>query len=291
MASAIQFLKGTALRPTVVISGRNRALAYYCLEIVHERIPGWQWVKHLSAEDTSPSELLLSLGTSSVFGEATVINYSNAEQASDWEPIQRYSASPTKNITLIVQANSVRTTEDERWLLSSGNVLNIDCGSLSEESLAEFVMLGQVPEEDASWLVNRYQGDLTEIIRILKCYKMVGDVTSGVVRQICEPGSIPSSPLSRYAVIVTSDVLTLVRQLRRRLRQLVSLSTALRDTRGILQLSRRCDIDPYIVKRLMPLADGSKPEVWLGKLSELIRIAEYVRLGFPGVRQYMEITI
>jgi len=248
-------------------------------------------VKHLSAEDTSPSELLLSLGTAAVFGEATVINYRDAELASDWEPIQRYSASPTKNITLIVQANSTRTKEDERWLLSSGNVLNIDCGSLSEESLAEFVMLGQVPEEDASWLVNRYQGDLTEIIRILKCYKMVGNVAPSAVREICEPGTLSSSPLSRYAVIVTSDVLPLVRQLRRRLKQLVGLSTALQDTQGILQLSRRCDIDPYIVKRLMPLAEGSKPEMWLGKLAELIRVAEYVRLGFPGVRQYLELVI
>ena len=275
----------------MVISGRNRALSYYCLEIVQERILGWKWVKHLSAEDMPPSQLLLDLGTSAVFGEATVVIYSDAELASDWEPIQRYSASPTKNITLIIQANSTRTKEDERWLLSNGNVLNIDCGSLSEESLAEFIMLGQVPEEDASWLVNRYQGDLTEIIRILKRYKMVGNAAPGAVRKMCEPGAISNSPLSRYAIIITSDVLTLVRQLRRRLRQLVGLSTALQDTRGILQLSRRCDIDPYIVKRLMPLAEGSKPEVWLGKLAELIRIAEYVRLGFPGVRQYLEITI
>lgn len=287
MASATQFLRGTALRPTVVISGRNRALAHFCLEAALERLGRSRWTTFRSATDTPPDELLLVLGAPTVFNKANIIVYSNAEEASDWEPLHRYTASPTTGATLIIQANATRSADDNRWLLTSKNVLNIDCGSLSEESLVEFVKLGGVPEEDSSWLVDRYQGDLVEIIRILKCHKEVG----GTVRKICEPGASLSSPLSRYAIIVTNDTTALVNQLRRRLRQLVSISTAMRDTGGIMHLSRECDVDPYIVKRLLPLASESKPDVWLGKLSDLIRIGDYTRLGFPGVRQYLEVTL
>lgn len=287
MASAIQFLRGTALRPTVVISGRNRALAHFCLETALERIGKGRWITFRSATDESPEELLLTLGAPAVFSKANVIVYSNAEEASDWEPLHRYTASPTTGTTLIIQANISRTGEDDRWPLTSRNVLNIDCGSLSEESLIEFVKLGAVPEADAPWLVDRYQGDLVEIIRILKCHREAG----GTVRRLCEPGAVLSSPLSRYAIIVTNDANALVNQLRRRLRQLVSLSTALRDYQGIMHLSRECDIDPYIVKRLLPLASNYKPDVWLTKLAELIRIGDYSRAGFPGVRQFLEMTL
>lgn len=302
MATINQFLKRKTLPlyPVVVITGRSVSLVQYATDILLRRLPENSEVQRFSYP-FSPEALLTILSQPSIFHVYHVVIYNVESPQADLSPLEWYTNNPTPAMTLVItsvitssnqrrEGHSLKQKlEDKRHLISAtGKVYYIDCTNLNDESLHLFVSLAGVPEPDVEWLIETSAGDLEAIVNAVTLLEVFPTVADGLVRRIA-PAVASSHTFYKYMILDTGDDLALLNQLSKRFSQLAVMATikGFISLNDLLALAKQVELEPFQVKRLLPLAQNTKPEYWLGKLDQITGLMEYARAGCPGIRNYL----
>lgn len=291
MATSVQFLRGQPIRPVIVIAGRSSNLVRYCLDVLLARLPGDLMITRFDAAEAPPKHILTKLGAPSLFHNNLVIIYSNAH-LTDTSPFEWYADQPSAKTYLVLTSERIRRDDGERIIPSTSKVLYIDCGNLTEDNLIQIAVLSGLNEKDATWLVNRCAGDVNEMIRVLDLMEVFESMEPGLVQKICGHGDTEAGwqAFIKYAIIDISTLST-IRQLKRRFTQLLHMSVGITGYAMVTEIARRADIEPFLAKKLLPVAKGTSPALWLERLVAIIPLENYARLGCDGVREYLELVI
>lgn len=274
----------------MLVSGRSRQLIEYALDRLLDLVPG-SVVARYGAKDMSPKRLLTELGASPTFHSNQVVIYENCQEAGDLTPLVWYASNPTPRVVLILTADKVRGEDGERWIPSNPKVLYVDCGNLTEQGLVQIAETSGLSTVDAEWLVEACLSDVGEIFRVLDLLSVFKKVDRDILRQVAGRHSGSLSPLLQYGIVDTGNTSSILRQLRRRLTQMFKIASGLNSRAQILDIARQADVEPFIVKRLMPLVKGTAPRIWFDRLVSVVSLEERVRTDAPGVRECLELVL
>ena len=286
-ATAIQFLNGRQPIPAVsIIAGRNFPVRQYAFDTLISRLPKSEMYS-MDFGDVSRVSIIEMLSTPSIAFASKTIALNNMNEKSHLDVLESFVQSPTPGIFLVLTADTLRREDGQRWIPSTSSVLYIDCGNITEESLLKFILYIGIPEEDSLWLIDYASADIETIIGVAELLETFPILTPGLVQKVCIREH-SQSPLNMYSIIMT-DISSIFRQMQRRIIQLISLSTAIAARSPIVEMARRADIEPFMAKRLLPLAKSLSPAEWFGKLALIERLGEY--RNQPGVIKYLEMNM
>lgn len=290
MATAAQFLKGQKIKPVVVIAGKNPSIIHFCLEVMRLQLP--RKTEYYDLSSVIPTKgLLQELGAASNFAPHKCVVYRDVQRLRTFGELVWYTSNPTPGITLVITANNIRREDGERWIPSSKKVLYVDCSNITDLGLNDILKTLRVPESDIPWLIEHCAGDLDEIFRIIDLLDIFQKIEPGLVRQIVGSTANQSSVLAGYSILDNGDMSGVVRQIKRRCNQLINLSAAINASPSMMDLVKRTDLEPFMVKRLMGVARGTTPDDWITKLAQITEAEPLLLSGAPASRQHLELIL
>ena len=270
MATFSQFIGNPKMKKSVaIIAGRNDALVRTALEELEGRVNPDQ-VRRIDARETSTRKLMNQLSETDAFSGDEMVVFDGLTTNHDLRPLVEYAKNPLEKTTLVITSNAVKRRDGERWIPSMKKVLYVDCNTASESALLTMGKRLGLSEEDAEWLVEYAAGDASEIVRILDlCSVFEG----WPVREVAPPLSLQADRFAEYAMFPSASDHQLANKLMERLPQLALLAfLGDADTRETMY---RVDLEPFLVKRLQPLAQSGKPDQWIRRVSDLSRFSRY----------------
>jgi len=289
VATLVQFMRTPKIKPVIVVAGRNEYLTEYGIAEILYQIKGTYLVYNYSGS-TPIKSLMTELGVASSFHNTTIHIYHNYQDADDFEFMEWYCENPTKNTVVVLQANSIRRKDGERWVASNTKVQYIDCGNFTEQALEDFCTVSGLTVEQANWLIDYSQGDLDEIVRVLESYSVFA-VGSKPDIQLIEPKRIRQSQLSKYYIFDNGLARSAYQALCRTLLQLVIVSNVLPSVHTLMDLAKRVEVDPFIAKRYLGLVKGKSPVLFLDRLVTILQVGDYIKQDMIGAKEYLELMI
>jgi hypothetical protein len=290
MATLLQFLgrPHSLVKRVIVVAGKSSALRDVAIETVAEATD--TQVDRIDAASTEIRQFLSHLAMPSLFQRRRLVVY--GDLTSNHQYLDRLPAlveHPPAKTYVILTAQEIRRQDGQRWIPSTSSVLYIDCSHPTVSQTSSLIQRYGLTESSASWLIERCQGSIYDIFRIIDLLHVFPKPWSLELVQSITPSSDPAmETFEQYAVMPASDQ-SICRQLRRRIVQLTELSSLVNSQTRMtaLELASRIDAEPFIVAKLFPLAREHTPDYWLPKLQAVITATEYASLGMPGVRQFL----
>ena len=276
MATITQFLRNPKPKSVCVVSGKSEILRNYALERLLGMISPSQVRKQ-----TSPKNLLSLVGAQPMFDETQAIICENVHKWGDLSFFEWYLERPTERTTVILTAEGTKRSDGERWIPSSKKVLYIDCG-VTDASIEEFVRLHGV--EDTEWVVQNLADDHEELIRVLRLVSVAGEASSDLPKQLSTVTS-EDDRWKRYAILNNHNGSGLFRQAQRRFFQMLQLLGEADEKAPVIDVAKRLNMEAFMVKKLMPVAQSHSKQEWLEKLTELALAQDYSHS--PAAEQYV----
>ena len=282
MATALQWLAKPLARPTIVVSGKSSAMVSYIVSLLEQRLrSGTTEVYRFSAEDTTVRTFMEEMADQHIWANRVIFVLHNVHLYPDLDAMQAWLEAPDPGRIVILTANEIRNDKNSRWIPSDERVLYIDCAHLDLEQLEKFCGLHGIAPVDIPWLLDKTNGSIAEILKLVDLLSVFPRPWEpGLVKQLY-PKSTNALEFTKYAIFDNGDDNSLVRQLSRRMVQLATLSEMGKTGASVLDMSRRAEIEPFLVARLMPTLRNSSVESWVQKAAQLELVTEYAHAGFP----------
>ena len=300
MATVAQFVNKPVVKPVTVISGPNGELRAYCLRFMLQQIRPSS-VQIMSTTDTRWPQLAEQLYSVSPLDSKRVLCINDVQK---WDSVafdrmRLYAESPTDDTFLIIDADSIRRANKQRWIHNKPalkTVQYVDCGGMEDKTLLNFVRQATgLNQSDAERLIDSASAELSDVIRLMDLLYYGVAVSNerpavSLVNQILPPVQ-KDSPLMRYGIpVVPNEGYALFGVLQRQFIRLLRLSLALREgVYGVKELAKHTGHEIFQVSRWKRIAERDAPEVWLKRLNLLYRSEQYV--GNPFYTNYLELLL
>jgi hypothetical protein len=294
MATLQQFLARPAslIKRVMVVAGRSAPLRDVAIETIDECLDS-ATIERIDARTVSIQQLLISLAEPPLFTRKRVVIYGDLKDGMPrLEALTSLVDRPPARTVLVLTAPEIRRSDGQRWIPSDPRVQYVDCSHPSVEQTASLIMRYGLDAQASQYLIERCQGSIYDILRVIDLLHVFKRPWSlELVKSITPASDRMQETFEKYAIMPGTDS-SLCRQLRRRLVQIIELSTLTAGQRmGAVELAQRIDAEPFIVAKLLPMARGTTPQQWLPKLEYALTAAEYAAQGMPGVREYLATVI
>ena len=285
MSQVSQFIAKPRVAPVAVFAGPNELLSLYAQQVFIDLLPADRSFERLSAQSTSVKAVIERLREVNPFGYARVFLVTDINRWSNMDDIAKYAEDPYPDTYLMLQAPTLKRQSKERWLPTSKKVLPVDCGNVSESALKTFVKAaGGVSASAAERIIAESQGDMEYILMVVDWCSVFDKPPLDDIL----PHRVIDSILADYGV-TSEDGRTMLRQLRRRVEQLMRLSVALGTQRTFRQIATDLSLEPFQVSQWADLAKSMSSQAWMQKLVRLSDL-EYSATQ-PGFKRYLELIM
>lgn len=285
MATITQYVCRPQCYPVAVFAGPNNTLLSYVEQLYLSLIAGAN-VQRYSASSIDVSVFWDLFSVQNTFNIPNVFIVTDVQDWPDLDFLTEYSESPYADTYLLLEASTIKRPDKKRWIPFVRSVLYVDCTGVSESSMLRFVKTtARCSKAEAQSIIDCSFGDIDEIVRLVELCEVFDNPPIDDI--LIKSKEIPS-PLSKYGILAL-DGEDLFKQLRQRFIQLLSLSVSVRAGHTFQQFMNDCDLEPFQVKGLLPLAKDNSPQEWVKRLAHLARSEKWV--NEPGYKRYLEMTL
>lgn len=276
------------VKRTMVVAGRDEALVREALAQL-ERYVKPDHIRRFDAQETSVRALMSALAEPSVFAKKEMVVFDALAPRHELRLLEEYANNPIDNVVLVLTANRIHRPDGERWIPSNKKVQYVDCNSATEGALLKMCAKAGVWGEDGQWLVEWAAGDPAEIVQALRlCEVFPKPWPEGLIREVVPPSTRVADMFEEYVMLPSATDQQLVTRLQQQLSKLALMRTLEdRERTPLLELAARLDMETFVVKRLLPLAQEVRLRTFVERSDLLGRYAKYA--GQPRFPEFLRV--